>query len=190
MKYRVRFEGAAGAEPIEVDLPEVLPGAPARVTVNGRSLEVLLVTGIDGEAVLSIDGRNHLLRELPPLDIGASEGRPGAGSTQVRFLHGGRPVAASVESEADLLAARRAKVTDGPSRAFEVRSPLPGLVRRVLVAKGDVVDGETPLLTLEAMKMENEVRAGRAGRVAELFVEAGKLVNAGDALARIEPSVD
>ena len=56
-----------------------------------------------------------------------------------------------------------------PSHAgpVEVRATLPGLVVAVAVAAGDEVDEGAALLTIEAMKMQNEVRAPRAGRVIE-----------------------
>jgi biotin carboxyl carrier protein len=78
--------------------------------------------------------------------------------------------------------------TEGPSRArpVEVRATLPGLVVAVAVAPGDEVDEGAPLLTIEAMKMQNEVRAPRAGRVIELEVAAGQTVATGAALLRLE----
>jgi biotin carboxyl carrier protein len=63
---------------------------------------------------------------------------------------------------------------------------LPGLVVAVAVQEGDeVVQGAT-LLTVEAMKMQNEVRSPRAGRVAGLAVIPGQAVAAGAPLLRIE----
>ncbi len=186
MKYRVRLEGLSGV-PIEVDVPEVTPLLPALVEVNGRTVEVLLLPGIDGETVLMIEGRRHPLRELTPLAPGGKDAGSPASASEVRFLHRGRPVLAQVETEADLIVRRSFRPPEGPSAPFLVHSPLPGIVRRVLVAPGDLVEASTPLLTLEAMKMENEVRAERTGRVAEVLVEPGRLVNAGEPLARIEP---
>lgn len=72
---------------------------------------------------------------------------------------------------------------DGP---VEVRATLPGLVVAVAVQEGDEVAQGAPLLTVEAMKMQNEVRAPRAGRVAGLAVVPGEAVAAGAPLLRIE----
>lgn len=57
-----------------------------------------------------------------------------------------------------------------------VIAPIPGLVVQVLVAEGDEVTENQPLLLLEAMKMENEIRSQRSGKVKELKVEAGQRV--------------
>lgn len=71
---------------------------------------------------------------------------------------------------------------DGPQR---IASPMPGKVVRVLVAAGDAVRARQPVVVVEAMKMENEVRAGRDGTVAEIHVKEGVSVEAGAALMDI-----
>ena len=65
-------------------------------------------------------------------------------------------------------------------------APLPGKVTHVAVKPGDRVAKGDTLLVIEAMKMENEFRAGAAGTVAEVRVAAGQAVNAGDVLVVIE----
>lgn len=64
-------------------------------------------------------------------------------------------------------------------------SPMPGTILRVLVNIGDEVKENQPLMILEAMKMENEVVANHAGKVAGIHVNQGQVVNAGDALITI-----
>lgn len=71
----------------------------------------------------------------------------------------------------------------GPQR---VTAPMPGKVVRVLVAPGDEVQPRQGLVVVEAMKMENELRAGRAGRVRDVFVTEGQSVEAGTALVVVE----
>lgn len=72
------------------------------------------------------------------------------------------------------------------SGPIEVRATLPGLVVAVSASEGaDVAEGE-PLLTIEAMKMQNEVRAPRPGRVMEVAVAAGQPVATGALLLRLE----
>jgi biotin carboxyl carrier protein len=169
---------ATGPEMV-VELPALRPGQTATATVDGRPVELRLEPEVDGEEPLTIDGRRYLLRELPP----AGEETPGV--VQVRFLERGWLVTAEVASEVDRL--RSGPASPAASGPFTVESPLPGVVQRVLSKPGDEVRADTPLLTLEAMKMENEVRPGRAGRVAEIFVVPGQVVNGGDRLALIQP---
>jgi biotin carboxyl carrier protein len=74
-----------------------------------------------------------------------------------------------------------------PSGAQEVRSIMPGIVTRVLVAEGATVEAGAALLIIEAMKMENEVRAEIGGVIRKLCCRQGITVNAGDLLLEIEP---
>lgn len=69
----------------------------------------------------------------------------------------------------------------GPDGPQEVRAPMPGRVVSILVAEGDEVAEGTPLVVLEAMKMENELRAPKAGIVESLNLESGQNVE-GDAV--------
>ncbi len=66
-----------------------------------------------------------------------------------------------------------------------VTAPIPGLIAKVLVAEGDAIELGQPLVVLEAMKMENEIRASRSGTVAVLHVQPGQTVGMGDLLVEI-----
>jgi acetyl-CoA/propionyl-CoA carboxylase, biotin carboxylase, biotin carboxyl carrier protein len=67
-----------------------------------------------------------------------------------------------------------------------VVSPMQGTVLSVAVAEGDSVESGAVICIVEAMKMENEVRAHRDGAVAELSVAAGDAVGSGQVICRIE----
>jgi len=68
----------------------------------------------------------------------------------------------------------------------KVTAPMPGRVVRVLVAAGDAVEARQPVVVIEAMKMENELRSPVAGRVREVSATAGASVEAGRVLVVIE----
>jgi biotin carboxyl carrier protein len=61
----------------------------------------------------------------------------------------------------------------------EVRAPMPGLLKRVHVSVGATVSAGDALVTLEAMKMENELRAAHAGTIAQVAVGEGTKVEGG-----------
>jgi biotin carboxyl carrier protein len=63
---------------------------------------------------------------------------------------------------------------------------MPGKVVRVLVEAGDAVLARQPLVVVEAMKMENELRADRDGTIAEIHAREGLLVEAGALLVVIQ----
>jgi|SRR5829696_6682619 len=68
----------------------------------------------------------------------------------------------------------------GPQRLL---APMPGKVVRVLVKQGDPVRARQAIAVIEAMKMENELRAGRDGVIVELPVTGGQSVEAGTLIA-------
>jgi acetyl-CoA/propionyl-CoA carboxylase biotin carboxyl carrier protein len=82
---------------------------------------------------------------------------------------------------------RERKTGGGPSASSEaLPSPLQGTVFKVAVEKGaEVAEGDL-ICVIEAMKMENEITAHRAGKVEELNVVEGASVSAGDVLAIIK----
>lgn len=67
-----------------------------------------------------------------------------------------------------------------------IRADMPGKVIRVLVKPGERVECDQGLLVLEAMKMQNEIRAPKGGIVKELGVRAGGTVGSGDFLVSLE----
>ena len=73
----------------------------------------------------------------------------------------------------------------GPQRLV---APMPGKVVRVLVKPGDAVHRTQPLVVIEAMKMENELRAAREGVVTEVHVQEGQSVDTSALLLIVAPA--
>lgn len=73
-----------------------------------------------------------------------------------------------------------------PEGELAVIAPIPGLVVKMLVETGDNVDEEQPLVILEAMKMENEIRSPRAGVVKKVQVGPGQRVEQNGILLVLE----
>ncbi|MBI5777807.1 MAG: sodium-extruding oxaloacetate decarboxylase subunit alpha [Nitrospirae bacterium] len=73
-----------------------------------------------------------------------------------------------------------------PSKPGDIASPMPGRVVKLLVAKGDQVKAEDPVLIIEAMKMENRVPSPIAGTVAALYVNEGDDVKPDETLVQLE----
>ncbi|MEA4883899.1 MAG: biotin/lipoyl-containing protein [Clostridia bacterium] len=76
----------------------------------------------------------------------------------------------------------------GSGKANAVKAPMPGTIIDIKVKAGDKVEPRTVVMMLEAMKMENEIFAGRIGVVRGIAVEKGASVNTGDALLTIDPA--
>jgi len=69
----------------------------------------------------------------------------------------------------------RADVSAGDGD-LPIAAPIPGLVVKVMVTEGQTVALNDPLVILEAMKMENEIRAPRAGEIKDISIEVGQSV--------------
>lgn len=81
---------------------------------------------------------------------------------------------------------RVAREATGPDGPVQITAPMPGRVVKVLTAEGTAVTRGDGIIVLEAMKMENELKAPRDGIVASVLVEEGQGVEGGALLATIE----
>ena len=72
------------------------------------------------------------------------------------------------------------------SGAAEIVSPMPGKIVRLLVKPGDEVEAGAGIIVVEAMKMQNEMKAPKSGTVISINAEEGATVSAGQVLAVIE----
>ena len=169
VNFDVTLDGRVWTVGVEPD------GQPGRfaVTINGRA-RTFDAAWIDNDTVSLIEG--SAVREAR-IDA--------RGDGVLAVLVGSRrfEVVASQEGR------RRARVhadTPGGMRGASLTSPMPGRVVRVLVAAGDRVSAAQPLVVVEAMKMENELRAPSGGVITSVSVEPGASVEAGAVLVVIE----
>ena len=97
------------------------------------------------------------------------------------------PVAAPTPAKAAASASAPAPkaATPPPVGAEVISAPMPGKIMNIKVQAGQVVKAGDLILTLEAMKMENEIFCGAAGTVKEVRVSEGAAVNPGDVLVVI-----
>ena len=91
-------------------------------------------------------------------------------------------VSAPVPAAAPAPAAPAATVTGGT----QIKAPMPGNILDVKVKVGDTVKNGTPLVILEAMKMENDVVSSVDGTVASINVKKGDSVESGSLIAVIK----
>jgi acetyl/propionyl-CoA carboxylase alpha subunit len=98
----------------------------------------------------------------------------------------GRRIPVTVRTWRERLLAEAESSAQAHAGPTTVKATLPGLIVAVAVTVGDQVEQGAALLTIEAMKMQNEVRAPRPGRVVEITVAAGVAVATGAPLLRLE----
>ena len=98
----------------------------------------------------------------------------------------GRRMNVTVRTRREQLLAEADVASRAHGGPVDVRATLPGLVVAVIASEGAEVAAGESLLTIEAMKMQNEVRAPREGRVVQVAVAAGQPVATGALLLRLE----
>lgn len=67
----------------------------------------------------------------------------------------------------------------------QMKSPMPGKILKILVSAGDAVEIGTPILVMEAMKMEHTIKASKAGIIEKIFYKEGDLVAGGVELVKL-----
>lgn len=106
------------------------------------------------------------------------------GPAEPQLYIGGERIAYAMNDPRSLKSRRaRTAGTDGPR---SIKASMPGRVVRMLAKKGDAVEAHQGVVVIEAMKMQNELKSPKAGKVAELRVVPGDTVAAGDVLAVID----
>jgi biotin carboxyl carrier protein len=166
----VKYHVVLGDEPHEVTVER--EGAGFRVVLGEREVHVDVGVLADGSAY-------SLLIDRSSVDVAVEE-RPG---NRLELLISGRRYSTEIYGEREWLA--RSIQSAGADGDATVRADMTGIVREVLVAPGDVVTRGQTLLIVEAMKMENEVKAELDGTVTSVAAEAGRTVTIGDVLAEI-----
>ncbi len=160
---RGRLEAKLDGQLVLVDWAEVSPGVYSLI-VDGQSYEV------------------HLTN--PPHD-------EGAGNAESRSRRAGSSYLASLATRRYHLEVRDQRLRspsepgsplEGPQ---EIAAPMPGKIIRILVSESQEVRAGDGLLVMEAMKMQNELRAPRAGRVEEIHAVEGAAVETGFKLLRL-----
>jgi biotin carboxyl carrier protein len=69
----------------------------------------------------------------------------------------------------------------------KLTSGMPGKIVKIMVKKGDIVTANQPILIMEAMKMENEMRASAETKIRDILVKVGDSVESGQTLITYEP---
>lgn len=147
-------------------------------TINGTKYNVE-IKSVDGNNVsVEVNGQNY--------DVVLDRPEPApAPQKPEAIISAAQPTAKAVEPAPapKTQAAPSPKPATGSTKS--VISPLPGVIISVLVNEGDAVKKGQKILVLEAMKMENDIKADRDGIVASVNVSKGDSVQEGDTLITI-----
>jgi biotin carboxyl carrier protein len=155
-----------------------------RVTSNGVEYRVhreetgaMAVTLSDGTTV-------RLYPELLP--GGSFRVRSDTGTALGQAARNGNAVWVHLRGRTYRFELARQNRKGGPASLGDLSSPMPGQVQRLLVIEGDAVVAGQPLLVVEAMKMQLEIKAPHAGTVRRLLAREAQQVEAGVPLVELE----
>jgi biotin carboxyl carrier protein len=166
MKYEILIDG----ESHQVELERASNGYECSVDGEPFTLDVVMTA----RDVLSIlhEGRQYEAKREYSL----------MGETHV--IVGSERFTAEVRDPRSLRSRRAAAGAEaGPAK---ILAPMPGKIVRVIVAEGDEVEAGQPLVVVEAMKMQNEIKATKNGKITKIAVKEATAVNAGDLLVIVE----
>lgn len=167
------------------------------IDLNGRTRTVAIEKTTAGHYRVLLDGEPHMvdaarvgvhgLSLLLDGEQGVSrevQVTPASTGSELLITLGGRTISATVNGRRT----GRAGADTGAGAHGEqaVVAPMPGRVVRVLVSQGDEVEARQPVVVVEAMKMENELRSPKAGRIKDVNVTPGTSVEAGRVLLVVE----
>ena len=144
-----------------------------RVRLDDREFPVDFLQVDPGLYSLLIDSRSY---EVDLLEL----------EDAMMVLVNGQPFRVEIQDER----ARRLQAAGGTGHAKAgkrlITAPMPGKVVRLLVRLGDPVQAGDGIVVVEAMKMENELKAPTAGTVTEIRVQEGRAVGGGEVLVVVE----
>lgn len=168
----MQFESIINDDVFRVDLNDQLTEAivedtivPLEVIVQGSG-RILLRTGTKIYKIdnIEVDERN------------------------VSFSINGTYFETTVKDEQELLLEKLGFKAGATASAGSLNAPMPGKILELLISDGDSVEEGQPVLILEAMKMENELKSPSNGVVSKLHIQQGDNVEKNQILIDIEPS--
>jgi len=146
---------------------EILEDGPIKkIAVNGKIYEVDYNMGGDSIHSIIIDHHSHGVQISP------------SSNNSYTIMNKGELYQIELQGEMEKIHNARAG-TEAVGRQV-VQAPMPGVILKIYVKKGDEVKRGDPLCVLVAMKMENEIYAPRSGTISQIYINKGDTVSAGD----------
>lgn len=161
----MRYDVGLGGRIYRLELQKKDAGWECRL--DGKEISVQAVRVGEGALSILIDGKSFEVRH---------EG------SEI-FIRGTRYEVSVEDPRSWRGRSRAAQDEAGPQKLI---ASMPGKVVRVLASEGDSVGSGQGIVVVEAMKMQNEIRAPRAGVLKKLLAHEGMKVNAGEVLGIVE----
>ena len=161
----MRFEVSIAGRKHDLEIAQAEGAWQCRI--DGRAIEVDVARLADGTLSILHQGKSYVARQ----ESGA-------------VVIDGRSYDASIADPRSWRS--RQQATAEVSGSVKLAASMPGKVVRVLTAPGEQVVAGQGIVVIEAMKMQNEIRAPRDGTITAVLVEEGKAVSVGELVAILE----
>lgn len=154
------------------------------ITIGESEYEVTAeqLAGLD--LIQTADREYHLLREGKAYHCELVDFKPREKTLSLRL--NGRPYELQVGDRYDQMVKQLGLQVATSQASSDVFAPMPGLILDIMVGAGQEIEAGTPLLILEAMKMENVLKADGAGTVKSVVVKQGEAVDKKQLLIEME----
>ena len=176
---RLHARISRGSKTLERELELVrneAPGSARRFRIGSETAEAHCAEITPGVYSLLMDGRSY------EASISKRPGDPPGAAGRYVVMVGPRQYVVELRDTRRWRRTGSSLEAEGPQ---DIVAPIPGKIVKVLVTNGQEVKRDQGLLVIEAMKMQNELRALRAGRIERVYVAEGQGVESGARLARM-----
>ncbi len=168
----MQFESEINGEVFEVELNDQLNEA----MVNNTDVPIEIIAQKSGRLLFRTGTK---LYKIDNIEVN---------ERNVAFSINGEYFETTVKDEQELLLEKLGFHAGAAVSAGSLNAPMPGKILELLITDGDNVDEGQPVLILEAMKMENELKSPSNGVVSKLHIQQGDNVEKNQLLIDIEPS--
>lgn len=180
MKLEIRLQAGSRTSEHQAELPAEAPhadGGQLRFILDGGTLETDWSEIAPGVYSVLLCGRSYEAQVATP-----PRGQPAGREAPYTVTVGTRHYLVQIRDPRRRRHTAWTAAAEGPQ---EILAPMPGKIVKLLVEENQEVSPGTGLLVIEAMKMQNELRAPRAGRVEKIHVLEGTGVESGSRLIRL-----
>lgn len=178
-EIELREDGQSSEHRLSIERPSNGKGGGERpqFSIDGEPLDADWTEISPGHFSILISGQSYEARVAP-----AAESQPGQPENWVVTI-AEYDFRVRIDDPRTRRFAGQAAAHEGP---MDVLAPMPGKIVKVLVGPGQEVTQDQGLVVIEAMKMQNELRAPRAGRITQVHIEEGIGIESGARLMRLE----
>ena len=152
-----------------------------RVAVNGKEYSVDFQLSRPGEYSLLLDVKSFRVSTILSKNVNGSL----SFQQSLYITLSSKQFKIDIDDKRSLLFKSFSETTNAKNDLSTLQSPMPGLVVKIEVKEGDEVQAGQGLVVLEAMKMENELKATDKGKVTAIHVKAGQTVDKSQSLLTI-----